>query len=287
MKKKILNMAAPCYTVQVSHESARESCSHLAGLPYLPPNFEWPREGEDYQTFLAQIHLADLPEPRIGLLPHEGMLQIFLGMDESCTNIKHNIFYFSGPLEAFQPTPSPGPTVFEEERDFSRLNISFDHGISLQEFPLEGYDEYYGTFHTLRQNLGLTKWQSHLLGEQQYLNDDPRIHAYFTACGRPGLIYNEHQTPDEIREDLTQAIENKNESLADYYRNLIDDLIWYHENLETHPGEIAKWRLLLQLDSYLDAGLCWWDAGMIYFLIHEDDLARRVFSRTFCGIETS
>jgi hypothetical protein len=40
----------------------------------------------------------------------------------------------------------------------------------------------------------------------------------------------------------------------------------------------ARWRLLLQLDS---DNVCMWgtDSGMLYFLIHDDDLARRDFSR--------
>jgi uncharacterized protein YwqG len=40
----------------------------------------------------------------------------------------------------------------------------------------------------------------------------------------------------------------------------------------------ARWRLQLQLDSD-DA--CMWgtDSGMVYFLIHDDDLARWDFSR--------
>lgn len=40
----------------------------------------------------------------------------------------------------------------------------------------------------------------------------------------------------------------------------------------------SRWRLLLQLDS---DDVCMWgtDSGMLYFLIHEDDLSRRDFSR--------
>ncbi len=41
---------------------------------------------------------------------------------------------------------------------------------------------------------------------------------------------------------------------------------------------VARWRLLLQLDS---DDVCMWgtDSGMLYFLVHDDDLARRDFSR--------
>lgn len=43
-------------------------------------------------------------------------------------------------------------------------------------------------------------------------------------------------------------------------------------------AEVSRWRLLLQLDS--DDSFMWGaDSGMLYFLIHDDDLARGDFSR--------
>ena len=48
----------------------------------------------------------------------------------------------------------------------------------------------------------------------------------------------------------------------------------------------SRWRLLLQLDS---DDVCMWgtDSGMLYFLIHEDDLSRRNFSRVVSICEGS
>ena len=43
--------------------------------------------------------------------------------------------------------------------------------------------------------------------------------------------------------------------------------------------EVTAWKLLLQLDSDDDAGMMWGDAGLLYFWIHEDDLAQRDFTR--------
>lgn len=49
----------------------------------------------------------------------------------------------------------------------------------------------------------------------------------------------------------------------------------------------ADWRLLLQIDSDDDAAMMWGDAGRLYFLIREDDLASSVFDRCWFELQCS
>jgi hypothetical protein len=86
---------------------------------------------------------------------------------------------------------------------------------------------------------------------------------------------------------MMAAWADDNTSLADYHRVLLENLRWYLDNSEKHAAGISKWRLLLQINSYLDAGMCWWDTGYLQFRIHDDDLVQRNFSSAYCCLETS
>lgn len=66
-------------------------CSKWWGDPDLPPDMEYPlapaeEDGESFYyplTFVCQIDMADVaPLDQEGLLPHEGMMYVFAGLDE-------------------------------------------------------------------------------------------------------------------------------------------------------------------------------------------------------------
>jgi hypothetical protein len=115
--------------------------------------------------------------------------------------------------------------------------------------------------------------------------------------------------------------EGEDEDVSDAYSTLEDELetggpyaaqasklLGYPAEFSTHPsmdayvfrhrlrrdrryGKVApesrEWVLLLELASHREAGMLWWDAGRLHFMIRRDDLARRRFDNTYAGISTS
>jgi uncharacterized protein YwqG len=289
IRDQLLPLTYPCYRIHATLPSEDDiPKSHLAGLPDLPEGFSWPMEDDEHQTFLAQIHLDDLPEPRIGALPEKGTLWVFLGADEPAYDIQHHVIFSDAPKSELQPMPPPGETVFEDERQFSRLNLDFELACSLDEtYKIEALDPYYSDIDALRFKIGQYTDLSQILGHGLAVSGNPREEAYLVRCGKPRLIHHTHLTAADVQSRIEEALADQNTRLVDYNRALLEDIGWYHEHKENHPEEIRKWRLLIQINSYMDAGMCWWDAGYLQFWIHEDDLAQRNFSNTYCGLETS
>ena len=65
-----------------------------------------------------------------------------------------------------------------------------------------------------------------------------------------------------------------------------------HESPETQAanelgGRPDEWVCLLELDSHMDVGFCFWDAGTLTFVIHQEDLRRNDFSRVHVSLESS
>ena len=54
---------------------------------------------------------------------------------------------------------------------------------------------------------------------------------------------------------------------------------------EEHSISVKEWVLLFQIDSNYDIGMSFSDAGTLYFLIHQHDLAARRFDRIFVTME--
>ena len=52
-----------------------------------------------------------------------------------------------------------------------------------------------------------------------------------------------------------------------------------------HKGKPQDWVVLLKVASI--GHFQWWDAGELFFVIHKSDLAKKDFSRIFCGLESS
>jgi hypothetical protein len=152
----LLPLTHLCYRIHPRTPVGSDTAtSHLAGLPNLPDGFSWPREDNADQTFLAQIHLNELPEPRIGALPKKGTLWVFLGADETAYDIAHRIVFSEHPRANFHPTPPPGETVFADERQFSCLNLGLELTLSLDEtYTIEALDPYDAEIEALSVKIG-------------------------------------------------------------------------------------------------------------------------------------
>jgi hypothetical protein len=102
--------------------------------------------------------------------------------------------------------------------------------------------------------------------------DEPNLEAYREHLEKRGWLDqpNGHRLggyPTILQNnDLEAQAAVKAGDLDDYPRDMAE------------VAEAARWRLLLQLDS--DDEFMWGtDSGMLYFMIRDDDLAKRDFSR--------
>jgi uncharacterized protein YwqG len=67
--------------------------------------------------------------------------------------------------------------------------------------------------------------------------------------------------------------------------NRIGDLDYRREHRAELRREAKEWRLLWRISSDLAVGVCINDAGEMFALIREADLARRDFSRVYVEIQ--
>ncbi len=191
------------------------------------------------------------------------------------------------PRADLHPTP-PGETVFAAERQFSRLNLGFELTYSLDEtYAIEALDPCDAEIEALSVKIGQITEFSQALGHGLAISGSPREESYRVHSGKPRMIHENHLKPEDVERKMVAPRADDNTSLADYHRALLENLRRYPDNSEKHAAEILKWRLLLQINSYLDAGMCWWDAGYLQFRIHDDDLVQGNFSSAYCCLETN
>lgn len=260
--------------------------SRIAGCPDLPPSLDWPLDPDgEYWTFIAQINLAELPVSPYAGLPKRGMLYVFLGLDEPAYDIDHKVLFYDGDMGVLKKTEPPEglAEIGEEHRGFISHKIAFEpvwtlpqqaKDILMDEYP-EAYDELDGYSDTL--------WGQH----HDWAGDTP-LDAYLCRNGLNDLLFNCHKTEDRIRQEAREAEERGS---RDYAQRLVTQVLpqlnEYIENKEKHQAGAANWHVLLTISSIDEAGMCWWDAGYLEFLIDKSDLERRDFSRTYVNLATS
>lgn len=59
------------------------------------------------------------------------------------------------------------------------------------------------------------------------------------------------------------------------------------EAADKRKGKPEEWMVLLQVSSDNNPGFNFWDAGVLYFVIHKSDLKKEDFSNVYCGLESS
>ncbi|SFO76586.1 Leucine rich repeat-containing protein [Chitinophaga sp. YR627] len=93
---------------------------------------------------------------------------------------------------------------------------------------------------------------------------------------------------DEATDALKQALEPEFKAI----HSINSYVFKQHDTPEKEAvhalkGNPEDWMVLLRVSSDSQPGFCFWDAGEIYFVIHKSDLAKKDFSRVYCGLESS
>lgn len=262
--------------------------SRVAGRPDLPPSIAWPcTEDGEWYTFLAQINLGELPFTSADDLPATGMLYFFLGADEPAYNVDHRVIYYEGDLQqlTLADPPADKEEVYGDEREFVAHRATFAPHLSLADLGeeteelMDKYEELY---------LDVCDQSDALWGGLQSWSGDTSLHAYLCRSGMEALLYNTHRTEEELREKAREALAGGQNQYAEHIENERIPLLQVFKARESEHREAARnWRLLFSLSSLDAAGMCWWDAGFLEFLIDRNDLRQRRFDNTYVNLATS
>jgi hypothetical protein len=230
--------------------------SRLGGLPDVPSTFSWPRghDGE-HMVFVAQINLAEVAAfAGKTFLPPAGMLYFFLGEDEPSSNIACRVIFLEEASGIhLQPFEAQEPWVFPEGHEeciHHPCRVTFEQRIGL---PLAS----------------------------------PEVEAFLRTA----------QVREEEWDILLDAYayELRREVQGGMHTHLLgyasgwvrDPVADARARAFSHDQEEQTWQLLLEVDSEDDAGFMWWDAGLLHFLIKQEDLRNRHFDEVYASIETT
>ena len=270
---RIVALSRPCYRIErtlTPEDQIPLGASKFGGLPDVPADFTWPRiPGQRYAEpveFVGQVRLADLPEPLPEPLPHDGLLSFFARWSEG------QVFYFpqGTPLER---SPSPNPEVAPAPEGFwQKLKAEFKRNPDPRQTYRSCTLKFVHAFsapdgdHSTIRALKLSDDDSEVYSEQVLESPDEP----------PAVTYAiQHQMLGHAR-----PVQNEMELECDHIRD--GSAMRWDLPQERFIKASQEWVLLLQVDTddcKEGPGWMWGDAGMLYFWIHRDDLAARVFNK--------
>lgn len=245
--------------------------SRIGGDSDLPSSVEWPLDSEGTpMTFLAQLRLSELTaQDESSLLPKEGMLYFFVGVDEPAYNIEHKVLYLRDEelKEAYRRMT---PEETSQEENFKGYKLKARSSI---EPPNYGYVDY-----------ELLEDEEHDYEQYEELcfelteadSDDLAVMFGYPATQHGDCEY------EAALQMLTGT--EYNYSVQDAMKQITKHL---KGDVNKAEQEVRDTLLLLALDSDQEVGFCWWDAGELQFFIRKEDLLAGDFSHTYCSLYSS
>lgn len=256
-----------------SDDYTEQGNSRIGGIPDLPVGEIWPQTERGFLTFVAQINLSELPALTGNPLPDMGLLSFFIGGTNDRPHFYHRVLFFDGESQPLQKAIQPDLESFQEATEWATYKpyrVKMQTGISLPNYNAKEWQ----TFSQLMHEVDANGWH----WEDRYFEMESALSVF-----------------GQKRRDTSQLLgfaESFGDYPSGYYAQLDREEKWklgmpIPTTTQPIQEEVAKWHLVLQLDSHFDAGMCWWDAGMLQYVIHDDDLKVREFRRTFCTLITS
>jgi uncharacterized protein YwqG len=219
--------------------------SRFGGLPDLPPGTEWPKRDDVPMEFVAQIRLADVaPFDAEKLLPAQGTLLFFYNSQWNSFDMDGDyntcrVIFSDVPDEKLVRTKPPTIQWQGEYNDEPRPT-PYLHGVASLSFSqIEMPPGGVSPFVTPKSKLGKI-WQDFSSNYAQTWSATPRDGTY-------------------LENHLLGYIDG-------------DDYVGAHKFKK-------KDRLLLQVDSDDAAEFQWGDCDRLYFMLTEEQLAARDFSK--------
>ncbi|HEU4770352.1 MAG TPA: YwqG family protein [Pyrinomonadaceae bacterium] len=235
--------------------SGTPSRSHLGGNTNLPAAVTWPEWNGRRLDLLARISMPELQQThRIDWLPQEGALLFFFDTDEQPWG--------------FDPNDRGGSAVLhvpdlETPISDSSAGIGGENSFPHRSLILRGVDTFPSTDRP----------------ELKALSDEEK-EAYWSFLDTAFEELPKHQLggfPYPIQSDDMEL-----QCQLVTHGLYLGDSTGYDDPRAKRLGIAAKdWRLLLQLDTDVDADMMWGDSGTLYFWVRQEDAAARRFQNVW------
>lgn len=282
--RAIRYLARPCVRIKrtrVAQESLTPTDSRIGGLPHLPPDLAWPTQNGLPMSHIATIRLSEVePFDTEQLLPKRGLLY----------------FWYSAVQDVwgFDPKDAGGFRVDYLENESNRIELRRHPSAGCSGDQMEIGPET-GVFHPARATFS-TDWT---LPNEEWIQDmvSPlrrlwtirelaNARCYGDLCdGLPADV-----SPADRLLGHPQAVQGPMEmecQLVTHGLYCGDATVYNDPRAAALARKRRDWRLLLQIDSDDDSGMCWGDAGRLYYWIPKAGLRARDFTRVWmilqCG----
>lgn len=270
-KDRFDSLIFPSYQIQL--EPVEDSyfplgVSKIGGQPDLAADVEWPKWKGCNMSFIAQINLADLPDPTP--LSPGGLLSFFYAVepmyeDEDFYDDPNTCHVIFTPVEGLSGlTRKPLPEL-TEDAIFKPNGVTFSPVLSVPA-PESAYLESMGLGWNGNREHFDKYWEVFIEKYREITEASDTVHRLFGH-------------PDQIQGDMQVACQVMTTELT--YEMLNDPGV-----NERAVKSALKWRLLLQIDSEEEkTGIMFGDVGRLYFWIREEDLAEQRFDRVVCEMQ--
>ncbi|HEX8032699.1 MAG TPA: YwqG family protein [Ktedonobacterales bacterium] len=253
--------------VAVEENAPSIGASKFGGIPDLPRDFEWPTWHGRALTFLAQFDLAEVAVHDVEhMLPSSGVLYVFYDFAEEPWGLEPTdrggwrVAYWDGDKKLLAPIPY-SPDVYQPALMPSR-QLVFSQGL------------------TLGDEVDIV---------HQYSLDEDEWELFVSICesthpvqhqmiGNPLVIH--YSGMPLMCESMTSG--RGFDAFLDLTREPYEE--WSESDKTLNKQASDTWRLLFQLGEIQHTPQCriWADAGLMYFWIEKDRLAKRDFSNVWC-----
>lgn len=316
LTSQLTELALPCVALAAKGADAysRVGNCRLGGLPDVPAGFTWPEE----TAFLMQLNMAEVgPLDSSGLLPRSGMLYFFLGDDEGHNNLPHRVVYVDT-INELHRAEEPAGYNSVSSRDYeggdtnviyNPFELTIQSSVSLPGYGSRQYDSlaqnetldvFSDKYFALDEELKVPR-QSRRIGQHQVLGHcscidmDADVMASFSRFGLdPDLFRYDEANLKELILELDGEAKSAppggfrhDEYLLKERKKQLETWTNKREQILLARREVDSWVTLLDLDSDLNAGMCFWDAGRIHFMISRQDLTKMRLDRTYSGLISS
>ncbi|HEX8036378.1 MAG TPA: YwqG family protein, partial [Ktedonobacterales bacterium] len=252
--------------VAVGEDVPSIGASKFGGMPDLPPDFEWPTWHGRALTFLAQFNLAEVALHEVEhVLPSSGMLYFFYDFAEEPSGLEPKdiggwqVAYWGGDKQSLAPIPY-SPNIHPPALMPSRQLI-FSPGLTLGD-EVDIVRQY---------SLDEDEWE---LFESICESTHPVQHQ---LIGKPLVIH--YRRMPLMCELMTSG--RGFDAFLDLTHDPYED--WSESDKTLDKQANGRWRLLFQLGEiqHTPQSRVWADAGLMYFWIEKDRLAKRDFSNVW------
>lgn len=240
--------------------------SRIGGYPDVPENFNWPKTKEgDFMTLIAQLNMSEISKYDLdNVLPKNGLLYFFMGIDEPAYDIEHKVIYFES-AENIKLMKIEETTILEDDCEFKSFKASATSTVDIPNYAYMDYDviddsdSYFDMEEEVKFSCGNNIGS--IFGYPDGQHDDSELEAALKIILNEGY----HYSPKE------------KDKLINYYKG----------DVNKADEEISNICMLLEIDSENNVGFQWWDSGCIHFFIRKEDLINKDFSKTYLSLYSS